>query len=75
MVICIVMGLVLISAVCFGIYNKHEARYYISWDAIYIALIQDVGVVYAKLLLGEAMKWQYFVAMFMVASGIFVTNR
>ena len=34
-----------------------------------------LGVVFAALLLGEALKWQYFVAIFMVASGIFVTNR
>ena len=39
------------------------------------ALIPVLGVVFAALLLGEALKWQYFVAMFMVASGIFVTNR
>ena len=73
--ICVLMVLVLISAVCFGIYNKLVASYPISRVAIYNALIPVLGVVFAALLLGEALKWQCFVAMFMVASGIFVTNR
>ena len=73
--ICVLMVLVLISAVCFGIYNKLVASYPISRVAIYNALIPVLGVVFAALLLGEALKWQYFVAMLLVSFGILVTNR
>ena len=43
-------------------------------DTIIQKVFQSNPYNYYKLL-GEALKWQYFVAMFMVASGIFVTNR
>lgn len=66
--------LVLISAVCFAVYNELLACHPISQVAIYNALIPVLGVFFAALLLKEALKWQYFLAVVMVALGIFVNN-
>ncbi|MGM9584607.1 MAG: EamA family transporter, partial [Faecousia sp.] len=62
--------LILISAVCFGIYNTLLTYHPISKIAIYNALIPVLGVVFSSLLLGEPFLWQYVVAGGMVAVGI-----
>ena len=72
--ILIMTCLVLISAVCFGIYNELLAYHPISKIAIYNALIPVLGVIFASLLLGETLKWQYFIAVVMVACGIYMVN-
>ena len=71
----VLMILVLISALCFGVYNKLVSLYPISKVAIYNALIPVLGVVFASLLLNEPLKWQYLLAMVLVAGGILVINR
>ena len=67
--------LVLISAVCFVIYNELLAVHPISEVAIYNALIPVLGVIFASLFLHEQLKWQYFVAVLLVAAGICVVNK
>lgn len=67
--------LVAISALCFGVYNKLISLYPISKVAIYNALIPVLGVVFASLLLNEPLKWQYLVAMILVAGGILAINK
>ena len=64
-----------ISALCFGVYNKLISLYPISKVAIYNALIPVLGVVFASLLLNEPLKWQYLVAMILVAGGILAINK
>lgn len=66
--------LILISAVCFAVYNELLAYHPISKVAIYNALIPVLGVIFAALLLGEELKWQYFIAVGMVACGIYLVN-
>ena len=51
------------------------ANHPISKVAIYNALIPVLGVIFAALLLHEELKWQYFLAVFMVAGGIYFVNR
>lgn len=34
----------------------------------------DLGVIFAALLLKEELKWQYFIAVMMVACGIYLVN-
>ena len=68
--IVVLTALVLISAVCFAIYNELLAVYPISEIAIYNALIPVLGVMFAALFLNEPLKWQYFVAVLLVAAGI-----
>lgn len=67
--------LILISAVCFGIYNTLLTYHPISKIAIYNALIPVLGVMFSSLLLGEPFLWQYVVAGGMVAVGIILINR
>lgn len=71
----IVISLVLISAVCFGIYNMLLAYHPISKVAIYNALIPVFGVIFSALLLKEPFMWQYAAAGLLVASGIYVVNK
>lgn len=71
----ILLVLILISAVCFGVYNELLAYHPISKIAIYNALIPVLGVFFAAILLHERLKWQYFVAVLMVALGICFVNR
>ncbi len=66
--------LVLISAVCFVIYNELLSYHPISEIAIYNALIPVLGVMFAAMLLREPLKWQYFASVFLVAIGIRVVN-
>ena len=66
--------LVLISAVCFVIYNELLSFHPISEIAIYNALIPVLGVMFAALLLKEPLKWQYFASVLLVAAGIRVVN-
>ena len=73
--ITIVISLILISAVCFGIYNMLLAYHSISKVAIYNALIPVFGVIFSALLLNEPFMWQYAAAGLLVASGIYVVNK
>ena len=73
--IVVLTALVLISAVCFAIYNGLLAVYPISEIAIYNALIPVLGVMFAALLLNEPLKWQYFAAVLLVAAGICIINK
>lgn len=73
--IVVLTALVLISAVCFAIYNELLSVYPISEIAIYNALIPVLGVMFAALLLNEPLKWQYFVAVLLVAAGICIVNK
>ena len=70
----VLFALILISAVCFGVYNELLAYHPISKIAIYNALIPVLGVIFAALLLKEELKKQYFVAVLMVAVGIYFVN-
>ena len=67
--------LIMISAVCFGVYNELIAHNPISKIAIYNALIPVLGVFFASILLREALKWQYFLAVIMVTGGIYMVNK
>ena len=73
--IVVLTALMLISAVCFAIYNELLAVYPISEIAIYNALIPVLGVMFAALFLNEPLKWQYFVAVLLVAAGICIVNK
>ena len=71
----VLLILIMISAVCFGIYNELLAWHPISEIAIYNALIPVLGVIFAALILKEELKWQYFFSVLMVAAGIYLVNR
>ena len=71
----ILTALVLISAVCFAVYNELLACHPISEIAIYNALIPVLGVVFAAILLNEKLKWQYFLSVAVVSAGIYLVNR
>ena len=71
----ILFVLVLISAVCFGIYNMLLANHPISKVAIYNCLIPVVGVMFSSLLLREPFSWQYILAAGLTAAGVYVVNR
>lgn len=73
--IAVLIALIMISAVCFAIYNELLAYHPISKIAIYNALIPVLGVIFSALLLKEELKWQYFIAVIMVACGIYLVNR
>lgn len=70
----ILIILIAISAVCFAVYNELLAYHPISKVAIYNALIPVLGVIFASFLLGEELKWQYFLAVLLVAAGILLVN-
>ncbi len=70
----VLFALMMISAVCYAIYNELLAYHPISKVAIYNALIPVLGVIFSALLLKEALKWQYFIAVMMVACGIYLVN-
>ena len=71
----ILFVLVLISAVCFGIYNMLLANHPISKVAIYNSLIPVFGVMFSALLLKEPFSWQYILAAGLTAAGVYVVNR
>ena len=71
----ILFVLVLISAVCFGIYNMLLANHPISKVAIYNSLIPVFGVMFSSLLLREPFFWQYILAAGLTAPGVYVVNR
>ena len=71
----ILFVLVLISAVCFGIYNMLLANHPISKVAIYTSLIPVFGVMFSSLLLREPFSWQYILAAGLTAAGVYVVNR
>ena len=72
--ILIMMILVLISAVCFAIYNKLLSYHPISEIAIYNALIPVLGVMFASVILNEQFRWQYIISVLLVALGIRIVN-
>ena len=71
----ILFVLILISAVCFGIYNMLLANHPISKVAIYNSLIPVFGVMFSSILLKEAFAWRYILAAGLTAAGIYVVNR
>lgn len=71
----ILLILVLISAVCFGVYNQLLAYHPISKVAIFNALIPILGVFFSALLLKEPLKIQYIFSVILVSMGIFIVNR
>ena len=71
----ILFVLILISAVCFGIYNMLLANHPISKVAIYNSLIPVFGVMFSSLLLREPFSWQYILAAGLTAAGVYVVNR
>ena len=73
--IVIIVLLILISAVCFGIYNMLLSFHPISKIAIFNAFIPVLGVFFSALILGESMQIQYFVAGVVVALGVYIVNR
>lgn len=70
----VLIALIMISAVCFAVYNELLAYHPISEIAIYNALIPVLGVIFAALLLKEELKWQYFIAVVLVACGVYLVN-
>ena len=70
----VVTALIMISAVCFAVYNELLSYHPISKIAIYNALIPVLGVIFSALLLKEELKWQYAIAVMMVACGIYLVN-
>lgn len=72
--IAITAGLVLISAVCFEIYNLLLSFHPISQVAIFNAFIPILGVLFSVWLLQEPMKWQYITAGLLVMAGVFQVN-
>lgn len=73
--ILILFCLILISAVCFGIYNRLLSYHPIGKVAIFNALIPVLGVFFSGLLLQEPLKWQYLVSVALVATGIYIINK
>ena len=73
--IIILFILIMISAVCFEIYNLLLAHHQISKVAIFNALIPVLGVMFASILLGEPFRWQYLAAGLSVAIGIAIINK
>ena len=67
--------LIMISAVCFAIYNELLAWHPISQISIYNALNPVLGVIFAALILKEDLKWQYLISVILVAAGIWFVNR
>ena len=70
----VLTALIMISAVCFAVYNELLSYHPISKIAIYNALIPVLGVIFSALLLKEELKWQYAIAVMMVACGIYLVN-
>ena len=70
----VLIALIMISAVCFAIYNALLTYHPISEIAIYNALIPVLGVVISALLLQEPLKWQYILSVLLVAAGIWIIN-
>ena len=73
--IIILFILIMISAVCFAVYNKLLSIYPISEISIFNALIPVLGVMFSAVLLNEAIKWQYIAAVFIVGFGVFMVNK
>lgn len=72
--IIVMIILILISSLCFSVYNELLSYHPMSKIAIYNALIPVLGVIFAALLLKEQLKWQYFIAVATVAIGIYLVN-
>ena len=73
--IIIMIGLILISAVCFGVYNQLLAYHPISKIAIFNAFIPILGVIFSSIILGEPMRVKYIIAGCIVALGVYVMNH
>lgn len=69
------VGLILISAVCFGVYNQLLAYHPISKIAIFNAFIPILGVIFSSIILGEPMRIKYIIAGCMVAFGVYIMNH
>ena len=72
--IIVLIILILISAVCFAVYNELLSNYPISEISIFNALIPVLGVVFSSILLNEELKWQYICSVIIVAIGIYLVN-
>ena len=72
--IIVMIILILISSLCFSVYNELLSYHPMSKIAIYNALIPVLGVIFAALLLKEQLKWQYFLAVATVTIGIYLVN-
>lgn len=73
--ILVILALVMISAVCFYIYNQLLSYHPISKVAIFCSFVSVLGVFYSALLLGEPLKWQYVAAAVTVSGGVYIVNR
>ena len=73
--IIILFILIMISAVCFAVYNKLLSIYPISEISIFNALIPVLGVIFSAILLGEEIRWQYITAVLIVGFGVVFVNR
>ena len=73
--ILVILALVVISAVCFYIYNQLLSYHPISKVAIFCSFVSVLGVFYSALLLGEPLKWQYVAAAVIVSGGVYMVNR
>ena len=69
------VGLILISAVCFGVYNQLLAYHPISKIAIFNAFIPILGAIFSSIILGEPMRIKYIIAGCMVAFGVYIMNH
>lgn len=69
------VGLILISAVCFGVYNQLLAYHPISKIVIFNAFIPVLGVIFSSIILGEPMRIKYIIAGCMVAFGVYIMNH
>lgn len=70
----IMTGLILISALCFGIYNALISCHPISKIAIFNALIPVLGVIFFISYFGRETKVAVFLAGLMVATGVCIIN-
>ena len=67
--------LIMISAVCFAVYNELIANHPISEISIFNALIPVLGVVFSSIILREELKWQYICSVIIVSVGIYLVNK
>ncbi|MBE6742237.1 MAG: DMT family transporter [Ruminococcaceae bacterium] len=73
--IIILIILILISAICFAVYNELIANHPISEISIFNALIPVLGVIFSSILLKEELKYQYIVSVIIVSIGIYLVNK
>ena len=66
--------LIMISVICFAVYNKLLAIYPISEISIFNALIPILGVMFSAIILGEDLKLRYICSVLIVSIGILLIN-